>query len=535
MLESFSRFNQINNPGFGTGGKVMKQFSRRRFLQMSGAAVAAPIAGSLLLQGCSQDSKALTIAYNVALPSWDPTTGPSSVNPTIQTFYKAVFDTYIDQNPDLSFRPGILTKWGWNEDRTKVEMTVRENAFWHDGSPVTPEDVVWSLERAANPESGNPIQFVWSKINNFSVSGNTVIADVKEFEPTLFKWMAFLTGYVMPKKAYTEMGAEAWENNPIGSGPYMVDKFERNAFVRLKAFPQYWGPKPEFETVVIKMVPDASARIAEVETGSSDLTLQVPYEEFNRLTSGSSLSGDAYPVSDIGMIFITNKEAVMKDRNVRLAMHHAINKDAIVNDLLLGFGTPIDTLQAPQYDAYDPSIEVRYDPNLAKQFLAKSGYSTDKPVKFTIQTTRGYKPKDYEMIEAVVGMWREVGIEAEIEVYEIAKHFELRMQHNLAPAAFYNWGNSIGDPSTSTGFAMFSYSPHSAFKSPEVDRLIGPLWGEADENKRISGYQKADLYIAEEGLVIPLLQYAQPVVHSSKIKFTPHTAGFILPQDIKSS
>ncbi len=271
MLESFSRFNQINNPVFGIGGKVMKQFSRRRFLQMSGAAVAAPIAGSLLLQGCSQDSKALTIAYNVALPSWDPTTGPSSVNPTIQTFYKAVFDTYIDQNPDLSFRPGILTKWGWNEDRTKVEMTVRENAFWHDGSPVTPEDVVWSLERAANPESGNPIQFVWSKINNFSVSGNTVIADVKEFEPTLFKWMAFLTGYVMPKKAYTEMGAEAWENNPIGSGPYMVDKFERNAFVRLKAFPQYWGPKPEFETVVIKMVPDASARIAEVETGSSDL------------------------------------------------------------------------------------------------------------------------------------------------------------------------------------------------------------------------------------------------------------------------
>ena len=76
----------------------------------------------------------------------------------------------------------------------------------------------------------------------------------------------------------------------------------------------------------------------------------------------------------------------------------------------------------------------------------RAGFSQYKPVKFTIQTTRGFKPKDYEMIQAIVGMWRKVGIEADIEVYEIAKHFELRAAHKLAPAAFYNWGNAIGDP-----------------------------------------------------------------------------------------
>jgi len=509
----------------------MKSFTRRRFLQATGLAAAAPLAGSMLLSSCARQERALTIAYNVALPSWDPTTGPSSVNPTIQTFYKAVFDSYIDQNPDLSFKPGLLTDWGWNEDRSKVEMTVRENAFWHDGSPVTPEDVVWSLERAGNPDSGNPIQFVWGKIHNFSISGQTVSADVKEFEPALFKWMAFLTGYVLPRKAYTEAGPEGWEENPVGSGPYMVEKFERNAYVRLKAFPQYWGPKPAFDTVVIKMIGDASARVAEVESGSSDLTLQIPYEEFDRLTATSDLTGEAYPVSDIGMIFVSNRDPML-DRNVRLAMHHAIDKQSIVDKLLLGYGTPIDTLQAPQYSAFDPSINVDYDPALARELLAKSGYSTGNPVKFTIQTTRGFKPKDYEMIEAITGMWRDVGIDANIEVYEIAKHFELRTRHALAPAAFYNWGNSIGDPSTSTGFAMFSHSPHSAFKSPDVDKLIGPLWGEPDEAKRVAGYKVADRYIAQEGLVIPLLQYAQPVVHSTDIKLTPHTAGFILPQDI---
>jgi peptide/nickel transport system substrate-binding protein len=69
----------------------------------------------------------------------------------------------------------------------------------------------------------------------------------------------------------------------------MVERYERNAFIRLKAFPQYWGPKPAFETVVFKMVPDASARVAEIESGASDLTLEVPYEEFDRLTRKTRL------------------------------------------------------------------------------------------------------------------------------------------------------------------------------------------------------------------------------------------------------
>ena len=111
-------------------------------------------------------------------------------------------------------------------------------------------------------------------------------------------------------------------------------------------------------------------------------------------------------------------------------------------------GVAIDTLQTPEYEAYDASIKVPYDPEKAKELLAASGYSPENPVKFKIQTTRGFKPKDYEMIQAIVGLWRRVGIEAEIEVYEIAKHYELRAVDTLAPAAFYNWGNSVGEPAT---------------------------------------------------------------------------------------
>src|SRR6185369_6611002 len=251
--------------------------------------------------------------------------------------------------------------------------------------------------------TGNPIQFVWKNVNNFKIDGNKITADVIQFDPVLFKWMSFLTGYVLPKAYYTKVGAEGFEKAPIGTGPYMVDKF----------------------------VTDAASRVAEIESGSSQVTLEIPYEEYDRLIAKDGLAGTCNTVSDIGMIFFNDID-VMLDKNVRQAAVMAVDKKLLVDKLLRGYGLPIDTLETPEYAAFDPSIKVEHNPEKAAELLKASGYSPDKPVKFTIQTTKGFKPKDYEMIQAIVGMWRKVGIEATIEVYEIAKHYELRARHALA-------------------------------------------------------------------------------------------------------
>ncbi len=505
---------------------MVQGLTRRNALQLTAAPFAA---GALGLPGvASADISELVIAYNVNLPSWDPTVGPSAVNPTIQAIYLSVFDYYIHQNPDLSFDSGLITDWGWNEDKTQIHLTVRDGVTWHDGSPFSAEDVAWSLERAGKPETGNPIQFIWSKIGNYRIDGNRITADVLAFEPTIFMWMAFLTGFVMPKAYYEKVGPEGFEEAPVGTGPYMVERFERNAFVQLRANPNYWRGKPEFDSVTIKFVTDAASRVAEIESGNAHVTLEIPYEEYDRLRSSGGISGTAAPISDIGMIFLNDVD-VMLDRNVRLAAHHAIDKKLLVERLLNGYGVPIDTLQTPDYIAFDPSIEVPYDPAKATELLAASGYGPDNPVRFKIQTTRGFKPKDYEMIQAIVGLWRRVGIEAEIDVYEIAKHYELRAADQLAPAAFYNWGNAVGDPTTSTGFAMFGPSPHSVWDGEDLIGMIGPLWGETDEEKRIAGWKAVDRKIADDGLVIPLIQYVQPILHSNEIAVTPHASGALLP------
>ena len=513
---------------------MKKQISRRQFLQASGATALSATSIAGLLQGSyahAQAGNTLTIAYNTALPSLDPTNSAKTSSPAVQSIFKAIFDPYIDQNPDLTFKPGALTKWGWNKDKTAIELTLRKGMLWHDGSPVTTEDLAWSLERAGDEKNGNPMQFMWRKLGGFQISGDTVIVQVKEFEPALLEWLGFLTAYIMPKKAFTASGGAAgWDAKPVGSGPYMVEKFERDAYIRLKAFPKYWGPKPAFDTVVFKFVPDPASRIAEIESGKSDMTLEVPYEEYDRLIAKPGLAGAAYPMSDIAILFITDREPML-DKNVRLAAAHAIDKKAIVDKLMRGYGKPLDTLQAPEYAAYDPAVKVKYDPELAKQLLAKSGFSPANPVRFTVQTTRGYKPKDYESVAAIVAMWKKVGIEANIEVLDVAKHFDLQLQHALAPVSFYNWGNSIGDPSTSTGFAFIG--PFAVWRSPDVEKMVGPLFVERDEAKRIAGYKAVDRYLAEQGYVIPLLQYYQPVVHKKSITFTPHGAGTIAPQSIR--
>jgi peptide/nickel transport system substrate-binding protein len=512
----------------------MVTFTRRALLKASGAGTVIAGAQTLFLGAKAQSDVggALTIAYSAAPSVFDPNTGPQSVSPGNQAVYRTLYDPYIVQMPDLHLAPGVMEKFGWNADKTKISMTLREGVKWHDGESLTIDDVVWNLKRLSDPR--DPLAPVFASNKNFEVTGNTVTFDVSPWRANMMERLTFLGCYLLPRKYYEKVGQEGFEKQPIGSGPYMFDRYERGSFLRLKAFKDYWAEKPAFDSVVFKFVTDTSSRVAEIERGASDVTLDMPYEEYDRLIKKKGLAGSCYPVADVALIFFNNI-GPLADDNVRRAAELAIDKKLIVDRVHRGFAKPLGTLLTPEYKGYDPSIGVSYDPKTAVELLAKSGFSTATPVEFTIQTTRGYKPKDYETIQVIVQMWRRVGINATIEVYEIAKHYELRAQHKLAPAAYYNWGNSTADPESSLGTALMSTSPHSSWKGGQLDAALNELFVEKDEAKRLDGYGALNRRIAENAYILPLFQYFQPVVYNSKLTFTPHAAGYVMPSLFKRS
>lgn len=511
----------------------MTGISRRTLLRSVAASAAVTGAGVALgARDARAEAGTLTIAYPSGPSAFDPNTGPQTVSPGNQSIYRTLYDPYIVQQPDLGLAPGVMERFGWNEDKSKISMTLRAGVKWHDGEALTMDDVLWNLRRLTDPRA--PLAPVFASNKNFQVDGNTVTFDVTPWRANMMERLTFLGSYLLPQKYYDRVGAEGFERQPIGSGPYMFDGYERGSFLRLKAFKDYWGGKPGFETVVFKFVTDAPSRIAEVERGTSDVTVDIPYEEYDRLIKKPGLAGASYPISDVALIFFNN-EGPLGDENVRKAAVFAVDKKAIVDHLHRGYAKVLGTLLAPEYKGYDASIGTAFDPKKAAELLALSGFSVANPVSFTVQTTRGYKPKDFETVQAIVQMWRKVGINANIEVYEIAKHFELRAQHKLAPAAAYDWGNSTADPESSLGTAMISKSPHSSWKGGELDAPLAELFVQKDEAKRLEGYKALNRTISDHAYIMPLFQYYQPVVYRKDLSFQPHAAGYIMPSLFKTT
>lgn len=509
--------------------KEIKKVDRRTFLKYSGVVGASALGGASLLKGFVRDAfaaeKSLTIAFTTDIPSWD---AQNSVFPTVQSLWKNVFDQFTTQEPDLTIIPEVLSEYGYTDKaKLRFEAKIQKGIKFHNGDELTAEDVKFSFDRMKS--EGMVLQFIWGAIEETKVMDKySIRCKLSRPFPSLIAWLCFLGSYVYPKEYFEKVGLEGFLKKPIGSGPYTVAEHIKGSHLKLAAFEDYWRGPAKIKKATFKFVTEPTSRVAEIESGNSDLTLEVPVEEFIRLGKNPNLKTVAQPVSDVVHFFINDIDPML-DENVRLACNLAIDREAIVKYVLQDMGVPLYGLQTPEYPAFQPDLRIPYDPITAERLLGVSGYSKTNPVKFTVQTTNGFIAKDFEVVQAVVGMWKKVGIDAKIEVYDIAKHYELRAVDKLAPVAFYVWGNATGDPENSTGHTMFGPSPHSVWDTEEVDALIGPLLSEGDYEKRIQLYKNAESYIINHGMVIPLYQRKMPIVFKKNVKFRPYANNWILP------
>lgn len=493
-------------------------------------------AGSLLpwqVAGAQTVDKAtLSIAYPVDVPTWDP--NALSI-PTIQNLYQSVFDSPLRYSPQLKLEARQLKEWKWLDSKaTRLEVTLRDDILFHDGTRLTMDDFRYSLAERAKADKKLLVGGMLNTVSDIEVSSPTKgVIVFNRSTPAAPIYLAFLAAYVVPKAYMEKVGPEAFNAKPIGAGPYRMVDHQRGSRIVLEAFDKYWGGAPPIKQVVFQIVPEGSARVALAESGRVGMATQLPMREVQRLASKTGIVTKVYPVSEVYMIRVPSYVKPMDDDHVRAAMHLSIDKAALSKAFYGGVAKPLSVMTPEGTPSYVPDFHYPYDKNKAIAELKAAGYSTANPVAFTLLSTNGVFPNDYDLARAIAGMWKAVGINATIEETTPAKLVEAAQNGKLTGPLLYSWVNSTGDPENYAGRIFDPRLRFSTWKDMALAPRIDALMTEVDEAKRMAGYKALNVESSERSWAIPLLQAVATVAYSSTLQPTLFDNGYILPADMK--
>jgi peptide/nickel transport system substrate-binding protein len=501
---------------------------RRSFLQLAMGSV-----GSLavpLSRAAAAANDAATIGWPNDVPSWDPN---QRFTPDAQPIFKAVFDQPLDQDPQLKLIPNLIKKWTLTPDALSMAVELRDDVTFHNGDKMTTEDFRYTFFERVKSGAKLDIANSWRKVQDIVIESPTKATMKFSLpDPTAPQWMAFLGSYVVPKKYIETGGLDNFLKKPVGTGPYKLAEYELNSRIVLERNDKYWGPKPQIGRVTIEIIKDPSARVAAIQSGEADFTLNVPVREVQRFQSEDGLTAELNPITRV-IVLNVRADLGFSDKNVRLAAHHAIDKAALSKAFYGGAAVPLSVFATPGTPGYLPDFKFPYDPELAKQLLAKSGFSPGNPAKIGFAATNGQFPSDYDIARAIVQMWKKVGIDADLQVIEYAKYFELNRGNKLPEATLYSWDNSTGDPEIFSGYMLNPKMPFSPWKDQDIGGKVLALFNVADYDKRIAGYRALERYAVEDGASMPLLQSVITVVHKKNLAYTKYGNGWVLPQTFR--
>ena len=497
----------------------MVELSRRILLGGLAAGALAPRAHA------AEDS--VTIGWPTDVPAWDPN---QRFVPDAQSIFKMVYDQPLDQDPKLKLIPHLIRAWQMAPDARSMAVELRDDVRFHDGSPMTAADFRWTFHERIKAGHKVDIAQSFRKLTDIEVLSPTKA--VMRFDspaPTVPVWLAFLGSYMVPKAYMERVGLEAFNAKPVGTGPYRLAEYQMNSRIVLERNDAYWGPKPKLRRVTIEIIKDPSARVAAIQSGQVDITIGVPVREVTRLRSNAALSAELNPITRVILLQVRSDEG-FADPNIRLAAHHAIDKRALSQAFYAGAAVPLSLPAPPGTPGFIEGYEFAYDPEKSRQLLAKSGFGPDRPAKIRMATTNGNFPSDYDIARAIVQMWKKIGIEADLEVIEYAKYFELNRANKLPESTLYTFDNATGDPEIYAGYLLNPKLPFSPWKDMTLGQKVIDLFNVADEQARIAGWRALNKEAAEIGATMPLLQSVQTLVRKKNLAMTTYGNGWVLPQ-----
>ncbi|MEM7120961.1 MAG: ABC transporter substrate-binding protein [Pseudomonadota bacterium] len=439
-------------------------------------------------------------------------------------FTAMVWDTLIYRDPSTgAYLPSLATGWTWIDDTT-LELTLRDDVTFHNGEPFDADDVVYTFNTVSAPDSGVKFQRIVSWIDNVEkIDPYTVrIHTTGPFPQAL----EFLSGPmpVYPNEYYAEVGPEGMSNEPVGTGPYRVVGMKPGEEYTLVRNDDYtWGsPKgtAQITNVVIREIPDVQTQVAELISGGIDVTADLTPDLVANLQGTPGVTAE---MAETLRIFYLGMDASgrtetdpVKDPKVRQAISHAINRQAIVDNLMGGAPRIINTPCHPLQFGCDETVATvyDYDPEKAKALLAEAGYADG----FTIDL---YAEAPAHEAEAIMGDLAAVGIESNLHRLPWEAYRDAQLA-NKAPAWLTNWGSySLADSAASVSI-FFNGGEDDFAQDADVIEWLKSADTSTDPDERKDLYGKAIARITEQAYILPTFSGIRSYGWDSNLDFTPY-------------
>ncbi len=448
---------------------------------------------------------------------------PSSLDPQVQWnpdsyyVYRNVFDNIVTRDNAGEIVPEIATDWEQTSDTT-LALTIREGVTFHDGSPLTPEDVVYSVKRIIDPAFASPQLGQFNQITDASAEGNVVTLTTDGPYPALLAQLVKLS--VVPQAVVEEMGAEAFNAAPVGSGPYVFEEWNRGVSVTLTRNEDYWGEAGPFETAVFRAVPDAATRVADLLAGTADLVVGIDADAAAQLAGNDAVQVLSAPTERVGYMGMNLDKPPFNDLEMRRAASLSIDRQGIVDGLLMAGEVPLAQMASPAHFGYAEGIEpFEYDPDAARAITEANPELAATPV--TLATAPVF---DQRIVQAVQQMLDDAGFSVEISMTDMPTYLADAQAEDRAerPAlSFGRWSCACQDADGIAYPLLHSSSNWSRVADPEIDALLDEARVSLDEQVRLDAYAEVAQLVRENYYLLPMYQAAVLYGAASDITFEP--------------
>lgn len=542
--------------------------TRRKLLTMTMAVLLTAILTTALAQGdatervCAANGGTATIAQWSEPGNLNPLIFPTTYDTNIQ---ELVFARLIRPTETLSFEPDMASSWEVSDDARTLTFTLRDGLTWHDGTPVTAADVAFTFTSMADPAYPGGRFAEISIIEGAqeyrdgtadSVAGIDVIDDHTIAFTTTEPFAPFLPViggiFILPQHVYGAVPIDRWQEDatnrqPVGSGPFVFQQFRPGEFIEVSAFDGYWEGRPCLDRLIVRFG-DQNTMLAALLSGELDAA-PVPIDGAASVESNANLALHVVDALSFQYIGTNLRNPILAEPAVRQAIAAALNRDAMVDGLLQGYGSTLDSIFPTNHWSYPQDVTpIVYDQEAAAALLEQAGWTLsgqyrskdgqELALRLFVPTGNQVRERTAPIIQANL---RQIGMRVDIQTMDFATLVTHLMPQDAQGTAravstddfdLFLLGFGIErDPNEYLSYLLASDSPPNGFNfigvnDPAVEDLMLKGRVTLDQDQRSALYQEVGRLMRDSLAWVPLYQAQELYGNGARLSgFKPDVRG----------